>query len=85
MTEFWNNFRLLSPDANMDNGTLQRCFIKGMSRELQDAWPQAQTKHDSVEELANWAVEQENRMITIKQIKQSKLRSEEHTSELQSP
>ena len=67
--EFWNTFCLLSTDANIDDGTLQRCFIKGMSRELQDAWPRAQTRHDSVEELANWALEQDNRMIMIKQIK----------------
>ena len=73
VTEFWNTFHLLSTDANMDDGTLQGCFIKGMSGELQEAWPRAQTRHNSVEELANWAVEQENRMITIKQIKQSKL------------
>ena len=73
VTEYWNTYRLLSTDANMDDGTLQRCFIKGMSNDLQDAWPRAQTRHESVEELANWAVEQENRMITIKQIKQSKL------------
>ena len=73
VTEYRNTFRLLSMDANMDDGTLQRCFIKGMSSHLQEAWPRVQTRHNSVEELANWAVEQENRMIMIKQIKQSKL------------
>ena len=73
VTEFWNTFRLLSTEANMDNGTLQRCFIKEISSELQEAWPRAQTRHDSVEELANLAVEQENCIVTIKQIKQSRI------------
>ena len=73
LTEYWNTFRLVSTDANMDDGTLQRCFIKGMISDLQDAWPRGQTRHDRVEELANWAVEQENGMITIKQIKQSRV------------
>jgi len=72
ITEFWNTFRLLSTDANMDDGTLQRYFLKGMSGELQDAWPRSQVRHQTVEELANWAVKQENRMATIKQIRQSK-------------
>ena len=73
VTEFRNTFCLLSTNANMDDGTLQRCFIKEMSSDLQDAWPRVQTRHNSVEELANWAVEQENCMVTMKQIKQSKL------------
>ena len=55
--EYWNTFRLLSTDANMDDITLQKCFIKEMSRGLQDAWPRAQIRHDSVEELANWVEE----------------------------
>ena len=34
VTEFWNTFRLLSTNANMDYETLKRYFIKGMSGEL---------------------------------------------------
>jgi len=38
MTEYWNEFRLIATEANLDEFTLGEWLITGMKRSLQEEW-----------------------------------------------
>jgi len=66
MTDYWNDFRLISSMAQMDNATMSEFLIAGMKRELQKAWILADLGQDDVEAIALWAIKKEARMETLK-------------------
>jgi hypothetical protein len=68
MTDYWNEFRLLATDAEFEDGTNKRLLLKGMSSKLQEFWAQQEREFTSTEELAEWAVQKENKINTIKAI-----------------
>jgi hypothetical protein len=68
MTDYWNEFRLLATDAEFEDGTNKRLLLKGMSSKLQEYWAQQEREFTSTEELAEWAVQKENKINTIKAI-----------------
>jgi hypothetical protein len=68
VTEYWNDYRLVATDANEDEGTMKRQFLKGLKRELQTAWANDSFEARTVEQLARWAIEKENRLNMVKQI-----------------
>ena len=53
----------------MDDGTLQRQFLRGLSPRMQEAWGQDNSPFGSLSELAHWASEKECRLATLKNIK----------------
>jgi Retrotransposon gag protein len=67
-SQYWNNFRLLTTDANMDDGTLQRLFLRGLNTRLQTAWTHGAVTSNLVDDLAAWSITQENRYTTMDQI-----------------
>jgi len=66
--DFWNVFRSTTSNANLDNGTLQRLFLQGLNTRLQSAWTTGQVVTQTVDELAIWAIGQENRYVMIDQL-----------------
>jgi hypothetical protein len=68
MTDYWNEFLLLATDAEFGDGTNKRLLLKGMSSKLQEFWAQQERGFTSTEELAEWAVQNENKINMIKAI-----------------
>jgi hypothetical protein len=68
VTDYWNEYRLTSTDANYDDKTLQRLFLRGLSPTLQDAWAQDNYEVDTTEDLADWAIKKENRIQFVRSI-----------------
>ena len=68
MTDYWNEFRLLATNAEFEDGTNKRLLLKGMTSKLQEYWAQQEREFTSTEELAEWAVQKENKINTIKAI-----------------
>ena len=68
MTDYWNEFRLLATDAEFEDGTNKRLLLKGMNSKLQEYWAQQEREFTSTEELAEWAVQKENKINTIRKI-----------------
>jgi len=56
MTDYWNDFRLITSTAQMDNATISELLIAGMKKELQQAWILAEQDKDDVEAIALWAI-----------------------------
>jgi hypothetical protein len=68
VSQYRNDFRLLTTDANMDDGTLQRLYLRGLNTRLQTAWTHGAIVSNLVDDLAAWSITQENRYTTMDQI-----------------
>ena len=66
MTDYWNEFRLLATDAEFEDGTNKRLLLKGMTSKLQEYWAQQEKEFTNTEELAEWAVQKENKIKSKK-------------------
>ena len=61
MTDHWSQFRLIATEANCDDHTLQRMFIKSWNRNLQQAWLHQEEEIDDIDDLARWAIQKEDK------------------------
>src|SRR5713101_1910741 len=61
-TKHGNEFRIWSTEANYDDKTMQKVLLRGISPEWLKAWGQDNHKATNVDDLANWAIEKENRI-----------------------
>ena len=52
MTEYWNEFRLASSEAELDDATEGEWLLMGMSPTLQNAWGGESDPYESVDTLA---------------------------------
>src|SRR5437588_1262771 len=68
VTEYWNLFRLTGTEANADEGTLKRMFLKGLGTKMQDAWGVDNETHDTVQMMADWAIRKECKLATLRNI-----------------
>lgn len=68
MTDHWNEFRLVSTDAEYDDATLGRLLLRGISKALQDAWANGDTDFTTTENFAQWAIRKENRLNMVRHI-----------------
>jgi hypothetical protein len=71
ITDHWNEFRLSATEANYDDKTMQRLFLRGISPTLQDAWAQDNQEVDDTDGLANWAIQKENRINFVQSLKKT--------------
>ena len=71
MTDYWNNFRLVATDAEFDDATLGRLLLKGINRDLQEAWAHGDSDFTTTEAFAQWAIKKENRLNMVKHIQGS--------------
>lgn len=68
VTDFWNELRLLATEAEYDEATLGRAFLRGLHEEIQNAWAMRAQDFTTTEEMAVWAINQENRLDVIKHV-----------------
>ena len=56
-TEYWNEFRLVSSEAELDDATEGEWLLAGMTTALQNAWGADSNTYEDVDTLARWAME----------------------------
>ena len=67
-TDYWNEFRLTATEANYDDKTMQRLLFRGSNRVILDAWAQDNRQVVDIDDLAQWAIEKENRINFVKSL-----------------
>ena len=67
-TDYWNEFRLTTTETNYDDKTMQRLLLRGSNRVILDAWAQDNRQVVDVDDLAQWAIEKENRINFVKSL-----------------
>ena len=65
MTEYWNEFRLASSEAELDDATEGEWLLMGISSILHNAWGGESDPYESVDTLARWAIEKEIKLTMI--------------------
>ena len=68
MTEYWNEFRLVSSEAELDDATEGEWLLAGMTTALQNAWGADSNTYEDVDTLARWAMEKETKLTMIKNL-----------------
>ena len=63
MTEYWNEFRLASSEAELDHAREGEWLLMGMSPTLQNAWGGGSNPYESVDTLARCAIEKDRKSV----------------------
>jgi len=71
VTEYWNEFRLVASEAELDDSTGGELLLGGMIAELRNAWGATSEEYESLEALAQWAIRKETKLATIRHIQGS--------------
>ena len=66
MTEYWNEFRLASSEAELDDATEGEWLLMGMSPTIQNSWGEESDPYESVDTFARWAIEKETKLTMIR-------------------
>ena len=70
MTEYWNEFRLLSMEAEIDDSIEGELLLAGMTTTLQNAWGADSNIYEDCDTLARWAMEKETKLTMIKNLQE---------------
>ena len=68
MTEYWNEFRLVVSETGLDDSTVGEWLLGGMNLELQNTWGASSDKYTNITALANWVIEKETKLATVRRI-----------------
>ena len=68
MTEYGNEFRLSSSEAELDDATEGEWQLAGMTTALQNAWGADSNTYKNVDTFARWAMEKEIKLTMIKNL-----------------
>jgi len=68
VTEYWNEFRLVASEAELDDSTGGELLLGGMIAELQNAWGASSEEYEDLETLAQWAIRKETKLATVRHI-----------------
>ena len=68
MTEYWNEFRLVSSEAELDDATEGEWLLAGMTTPLQNAWGADSNTYEDVDTLARWAMHNETNLTIFKNL-----------------
>jgi len=68
VTEYWNEFRLVASEAELDDSTGGELLLGRMITELQNAWGASSEEYEDLETLAQWAIRKETKLATVKHI-----------------
>jgi len=71
VTEYWNEFRLVASEAELDYSTGGELLLGGMVAELQNAWGASSEEYEDLEALAQWAIRKETKLATVRHIQGS--------------
>ena len=72
MTDYWNEFRLVSSEAELDDATEGEWLLMGMSSTLQNAGGGESEPYESVNTLARWAIEKEMKLVMIRNLQKGR-------------
>ena len=85
MTEYWNEFRLASSEAELDDATEGEWLLMGMSPTLQNAWGGESDPYESVDTLARWAIEKETKLTMIRNLQKGRETEHKATTTSRNP
>ena len=68
MTEYSNEFPLVSSEAELDDATQGEWLHAGMTTALQNAWGADSNTYEDVDTLARWAMEKRTKLTMIKNL-----------------
>jgi len=71
ITEYWNQFRLLASEAELEDSTGRELPLGGMNTELQNAWGASSEEYKNLEVLAQWAIRKQTKLATVTHIQGS--------------
>jgi len=71
VTEYWNEFRLVASEAELDDSTGGQLLLGGMNTDLQNAWGASSEEYEDLEALAQWAIWKETKLATVRHIQGS--------------
>jgi len=71
VTEYWNEFRLVASEAELDDSTGGELLLGGMNTELQNAWGASSEEYEDLEALAQWAIRKETKLAMVRHIQGS--------------
>jgi len=71
VTEYWNEYRLVASEAELDNSTGGELLGGGMNTDLQNAWGASSEEYEDLEALAHWAIRKETKVTTVRHIQGS--------------
>jgi len=71
VTEYWNEFRLVASETELDDSTRRELLLGGMIVELQNAWGASSEEYEDLEALAQWAIRNETKLATVRHIQGS--------------
>jgi len=71
VTEYWNEFRLVASEAELDDSTGGELLLGGMRTELQNAWGASSEEYGDLEALAQSAIRKETKLATLRHIQGS--------------
>jgi len=71
VTEYWNEFRLVASQAELDDSSGGKLLLGGMIAELQNAWEASSEEYEDLGALAQWAIRKETKLATVRYIQGS--------------
>jgi len=71
VTEYWNKFRLVASEAELDDSTGGELLLGGMITELQNTWGARSEEYQDLEALAQWTIRKETKLATVSHIQGS--------------
>jgi len=71
VAEYWNEFRLVASEAELDHSTGGELLLGGMITELENAWGASSEEYEDLEALAQWAIRKETKLATVRHIQES--------------
>jgi len=71
VTEYWNEFRLVASEAELDDSTGGDLLLGGMIAELENGWGASIEEYEDLETLAQWAIRKETKLATVRHIQGS--------------
>jgi len=68
VTQYWNEFRLVGSEAELDDSTGGELHLGGMITEPQNAWGASSEEYEDLEALAPWAIRKETKLAMVRHI-----------------
>jgi len=69
--EYWNEFRLVASEAELDDSTGGELLLGGTITELQNPWGTSSGEYEDLEALARWAIRKETKLATVRHVQGS--------------
>jgi len=70
-TVYWNEFRLVAREAELEDSTGGELLLGGMITEVQNAWGASSEEYEDLEALAQWAIRKETKLAMVRHIQGS--------------